>query len=147
METPSSTDVLLLSRLHQSLIASSKTVASPCRAHTLSTELDFGVALTITGSDDITLTLEPGSSRKHKGNLLESDININAPQKTHRIHIDYENLHDPYPEENEDNFLTMEEVYAIIVGDELMSLKDAKNSPNWPEWQIAIQAKLDLLKE
>ena len=28
-----------------------------------------------------------------------------------------------------------------------MSLKDAKNSPDWPEWEIAIQAKLDLLKE
>ena len=46
VEKPSSTDVLLLSRLHQSLIASSKTVVSPCRARTLSTELDFGVALT-----------------------------------------------------------------------------------------------------
>ena len=91
----------------------------------------------ITGSDNITLTLEPGSSRKHKRNLLESDIDINAPQKTHGIHIDYRNLHNPYPEEeNEDNFLTMEEVYAIIAGDELMSLKDAKNSPNWPEWEI-----------
>ena len=41
----------------------------------------------------------------------------------------------------------MEEVYAIIAGDELTSLKDAKNSPNWPEWEIAIQAELDLLKE
>ena len=28
-----------------------------------------------------------------------------------------------------------------------MSLKDAKNSPNWPEWEIAIQAELNLLKE
>ena len=102
----------------------------------------------ITGSDDITPTLEPGSSRKHKRNLLESNIDINAPQKTHRIHIDYKNLHDPYPEEeNEDNFLTMEEIYAIIAGDELMSLKDTKNSPDRPEWEIAIQAKLNLLKE
>ena len=41
----------------------------------------------------------------------------------------------------------MEEVYAIIAGDELTSLKDAKNSPDWPEWEIAIQAELDLLKE
>ena len=61
-----------------------------------------------------------------------SDIDINAPWKTHGIWIDYTNLHDPYPEEeNEDNFLTMEEVYAIIAGDELTSLKDAKNSPDW----------------
>ena len=46
VEKPSSTGLLLLSHLHQSLIASSKTIASPCRAHTLSMELDFGVALT-----------------------------------------------------------------------------------------------------
>ena len=99
-------------------------------------------------TDDITPILEPGSSRKRKRNLLEGDIDINAPQNTHGICIDYKNLHDPYPEEeNEDNFLTMKKVYAIIVGDELTSLKDAKNSPNWPEWEIAIQAKLDLLKE
>ena len=102
----------------------------------------------ITGTDDITPILEPGNSRKRKRNLLEGDIDINAPWKTHGIRIDYKNLHDPYPEEeNEDNFLTMEEVYAIIAGDELMSLKDTKNSPDWPEWEIAIQAELDLLKE
>ena len=88
----------------------------------------------ITGSDDITLTLEPSSSRKRKRSLLEGDIDINAPWKTCGIHINYKNLHNSYPEEeNEDNFLTMEEVYAIIAGDELMSLKEAKNSPNWPE--------------
>ena len=29
----------------------------------------------------------------------------------------------------------------------LESLRDTKNSPDWPEWEIAIQAKLDLLKE
>ena len=79
---------------------------------------------------------------------MEGDIDINAPWKTHGIHINYKILHDPYPEEeNEDNFLTMEEVYAIIAGDKLMSLKDAKNSPDWPEWEIAMQAKLDLLKK
>ena len=79
---------------------------------------------------------------------MEGDIDINAPWKTCRIHINYKNLHNSYPEEeNEDNFLTMREVYATIAGDELMSLEDAKNSPDWPEWEIAIQAELDLLKE
>ena len=87
----------------------------------------------VTGLDDITPVLEPGS-RKCKRNLLESDIDINAPWKTCGIHINYKNLHDPYPEEeNEDNFLTMEEVYAIIAGDKLTSLKDAIFFPNWPE--------------
>ena len=100
----------------------------------------------ITGSDDITLTLD--NSRKCKRNLLEKDIDINAPWKTHGTCIDDKNLHNPYPEEeNEDNLLTMEEVYAIIAEDKLMSLKDAKNSPNQSEWKIAIQAELNLLKE
>ena len=62
-----------------------------------------------TGSDDVTLTLEPGS-RKHKRSLLEGNIDINAPPKTHGICINYKNLHNSYPEEeNEANFLTMEE--------------------------------------
>ena len=79
----------------------------------------------------IWLTLEPESSRKLKRDLLESDIDINAPQKTHGIHINYKNLYNSYPEgENEDNFLTMKKVYAIIAGDELTHLKDAKNSPD-----------------
>ena len=85
----------------------------------------------ITGSDDITLILESGSGRKHKRNSLEGDIDINALWKTCGIHINYKDLHDPYPEEeNENNFLTMKEVYAIIAGDKLMSFKDTKNSPD-----------------
>ena len=43
----------------------------------------------ITGVDDITPTLEPGSSRKCKRNLLEGDIDINAPRKTRGICINY----------------------------------------------------------
>ena len=34
-----------------------------------------------------------------------------------------------------------------MAGDELTSLIDAKNSPGWPEWEIAIQNELDLLAE
>ena len=66
----------------------------------------------------------------------------------HGVHIDYKNLHDSFPdEEDKNNSLTMEEVYTIIARDELTSLEDTKNSPDWPEWEIAIQNKLDLLKE
>ena len=41
----------------------------------------------------------------------------------------------------------MEEVYAIIAGDELTSLKEAKISPDWPEWEKAMKIELDLLLE
>jgi hypothetical protein len=62
---------------------------------------------------------------------------------------DYRHLHNPFPDEeddDEDTNLMIEEVYAIIAGNEFTSLKDAQNSPEWPEWQRAMQKELDLLK-
>jgi Reverse transcriptase (RNA-dependent DNA polymerase) len=41
----------------------------------------------------------------------------------------------------------MEEAFAIIAGDELTSLKEAKESLEWPDWEQAMQEQLDLLKE
>jgi hypothetical protein len=37
-------------------------------------------------------------------------------------------------------------MYAIIVGDELTMLAEAKRSPNWPEWQKYME-ELDMLNE
>jgi hypothetical protein len=99
----------------------------------------------VTDSDDITRNLGP---KKRKRNETEEDIDIEEPRKTRGIRTDYKHLHNPFTYEEEDNtFLSMEEVYAIIAGDELMSLKDAKNSPDWPEWQKAMKTELDLLTE
>jgi hypothetical protein len=44
-------------------------------------------------------------------------------------------------------FLMKDELYAIIAGDELTSLRDAKNSPDWPEWEQSMKEQLDLLNE
>jgi len=65
---------------------------------------------------------------------------------------DYRFLQNPFPDEEDEQdeqetFLTIEEVYVIIAGDELTSLDEAKNSPVWPQWQIAMQEELDLPKE
>ena len=79
------------------------------------------------GSDDITRNL------KRKRNELEGNVDINEPRKTCGIRTDYRHLHDPFPdEEEEENFLTNEE---IIAGYELTSLKDTKDSLEWPEWK------------
>jgi hypothetical protein len=40
-----------------------------------------------------------------------------------------------------------EEAYAIIAGDELTSLNEAKGSQDWPEWQKAMKDELQLLNE
>jgi hypothetical protein len=86
----------------------------------------------VTGSDDTTCNLEPKWKRKQ--NEVEGNVDINEPWKTRGIHTNYKLLHDPFPEEEEEEtFLTMEEVYAIIAGDELTSLKEVKNSLEWLE--------------
>jgi hypothetical protein len=88
----------------------------------------------VTGFDDTTHNLEP--KRKWKRNEVEGNVDINEPQKTRGICTNYKLLHDPFPEEEEEEtFLTMEEVYTIIAGNELTSLKEAKNSLEWPEWE------------
>jgi Reverse transcriptase (RNA-dependent DNA polymerase) len=71
----------------------------------------------------------------------EGDIDINTPWKTHGIHTNYQHLHNPFPD------LSVEEAFGIITSDELTSLKEAKDSPEWPEWERAMQEQLDLLKE
>jgi len=88
-------------------------------------------------------------SRKQNQNEIEDDININEPQKTCGMHANHQHLHDPFPEEDNDDgtLLSTEEVYAIIAGDELTSLKEAQNSPEWPEWQQAMAKELELLKQ
>src|SRR6202789_4023968 len=114
----------------------------PCEGESTFTMPPRGV----TDSDDITRNLEP--KRKRKRIEVEEDLDIDEPRKTRGIRTDYKHLHDPFTyEEEEDNFLSIEEVYAIIAGDELTSLKDARNSPEWPEWQKAMKAELDLLTE
>jgi Reverse transcriptase (RNA-dependent DNA polymerase) len=98
--------------------------------------------ISVIGSDDTT------HNPKHKWNEVEGDIDINELQKTCEIHTDYQHLHNHFPEEDEEEtFLTFEEVYAIIAGDKLTSLKEAKDSLDWPEWEWAMHEKLNLLKE
>lgn len=85
--------------------------------------------LGITVSDDVTWNLEP--NRKHKQNETEGGNDINEPWRMHGVHISYKILQNPFPdEEDENNSLTMEEVYAIIAGEELTNLKETKNCLN-----------------
>ena len=102
----------------------------------------------ITGMDEPTHNLE-AKKRKQTNNDIDGDINIDEPRRMRGIHTDYRHLNDPFSDEKdeENSLLSMEEVYAIIARDELTSLKEAQNSPKWPEWEQAMQRELDLLKE
>ena len=67
------------------------------------------------------------------------------------ICIDYQYLHNPFPDEDDDAntaiFSSEEELFAITAGDELKSLKEAKSSPDWQEWEKAIQIELAQLQQ
>ena len=64
--------------------------------------------------------------------------------------MDYCYLQNPFPdEEDETNEVTSpsnEETFAIIAGDKHTSLKDAKRSADWPEWEKAVQTELAQLQ-
>ena len=82
------------------------------------------------------------------------DVNENVPLRRWMWTLKnrgkrYKQLDDPFSEEEEDEetFLLTDEAYAIIAGDELTSLQEAKVSPDWPEWDKAMSEQPDLLKE
>ena len=70
-------------------------------------------------------------------------------RRTQGKQIDYQYLNNPFPDQEEDEiaFTSDEQLFAIIAGDELTSLKEARNSPNWLEWEKAIQSELAQLHQ
>src|SRR5882762_4646709 len=76
-------------------------------------------------------------------------MDVDQPCKTQRVHPDYHYLDNPFRGEGQEkeSFLGLEETYAIIAGDELNSLEEAKSSPDWSEWHKAIDEELKLLNE
>jgi len=99
-----------------------------------------------------------GSTQPTPGNKSDSSKQKRneeeEPQKTQctrGICADHQYLQNPFPDEedeiNEITYSSNEELFAIIAGDELTSLKDAQKSPDWPEWEKAIQNKLTQLQQ
>jgi hypothetical protein len=99
-----------------------------------------------------------GSTQPTSGNNSDSlkwkQSEEEDPQKRRRtrgIHVDYQYLQNPFPDEEDDPnevaFTSDEQIYAIIAGDEFTSLKDARNSSDWLEWEKAIQNELNQLQQ
>jgi hypothetical protein len=72
-------------------------------------------------------------------------------RRTWGIRVDYRYLHNPFPDEDDNAyglaFSSDDQLYAIIASDEYTSLKDARNSPDWPEWDKVIQSELAQLHQ
>jgi hypothetical protein len=84
------------------------------------------------------LTREPETTRDLEPELIRKqklDEQAFEPRKTCGIHTDYKRLNNPFLVEEDNNeitFLASNETYAVIAGDELNTLREAKNSPDWP---------------
>ena len=72
---------------------------------------------------------------------------MSEPQKTRGIQQDYRYLADPFPDKEETGMVSIakEEAFAVIPGDNCHSLKEVRESPNWPEWERVIHTKLEQL--
>jgi len=79
---------------------------------------------------------------------LNDEPDLNEPRKTRKKKVDYKQLNDPFPEDfDDDTLLTVDIINAIIEGDEIKSLNEAKRSANWPEWKKAMEMELKQLHE
>ena len=74
---------------------------------------------------------------------------MREPQKAQGVQVDYKYLNNPFLDEEEAGIATVakQEVFVVIPNDECQSLREAKHFQEWPEWEKAIHAKLDQLKQ
>ena len=84
----------------------------------------------------------PGTGRKRKQEDDQSE-----PRKTRGIKMDYHYLDNPFPDEDDIPPSDQYTNNAIIAGDELTSLSEAQQSPDWPEWERAIDNELNQLQQ
>ena len=68
---------------------------------------------------------------------------MDEPWKTHGVKHDYCQLNDPFQEDKDLFFVA--QVEALLGGDDPKSLREAKESPEWLEWECAIRSELDQL--
>jgi hypothetical protein len=108
------------------------------------------------GGKDMPQSGESSGEPNKQRCTIHEEVDVDEPQQmTWGIRTDYKRLQDPhkYPQEadyleEEDSFLIDEDkTYAIIAGDELTSLKEAMDSPDWPTWHKSMDVELQALAE
>jgi hypothetical protein len=83
-----------------------------------------------------------------------ADENIAEPRKMRGNRPDYCKLDDPWSDEetmhtdkDDDDINLLSEAMVVQIDDEFRTLKEAKDSPEWPEWEKAIRSELDQHQE
>lgn len=90
--------------------------------------------------------VDPVIPQKRAADTINDPV---APRKTRGIRIDYRYLNDPFPDEEEAGIADVRpQAFAAVLdnSDECHSLREAKQSSEWPEWEQAIDTELNQLK-
>jgi hypothetical protein len=85
------------------------------------------------------------TTQKRKAGEQHIDGTTERPYKTRGKRIDYKQLADPHKPEEEPDLIS-QYTNATEIKEDIHTLANAKASPEWPEWEKAIKAKLDQLK-
>ena len=81
-------------------------------------------------------------------------ISDESPKRTRCKIVDYKRLDNLYSDTDDDNdsmitihLMISDETYSTACSNAPISLQEAKKSPDWPEWEKAIQDELDQLRD
>jgi len=65
--------------------------------------------------------------------------------------VDYHHLNDPFSDDEDEDINVIadisDEAFSVAVNDGAASLKEARKSDEWPEWEKAIKAELTQLQK
>jgi len=90
---------------------------------------------------------------KRKRNSAPEEENGDSPCRTRGKHIDYRHLQDPFSDDKDSEEVVnaatavCDETFSIAANNGKPTLKEARKSNEWPEWEKAIQAELAQLKK
>jgi hypothetical protein len=83
-----------------------------------------------------------------------NDLDLPHPKRTRGVKRDYKQLDNPFSDTDDDedslivvHLMINDESYNAATNDGPISLKEAKQSPNWPEWEKAIEIELETLRD
>ena len=93
---------------------------------------------------------QEASTRSVKGSnkrKAEEEIDPREPRKPRKVRIDYRYLEKPFRDERKAGIaVAREEAFVVVPEDDCRSLREAKESSEWPEWKRAIEVELDQLR-
>ncbi len=101
------------------------------------------------GQDKVPSKGQTNLKRKQVDNISESKND--ALCRTRGKQVDYHHLNDPFSNNKDENTnvtaVISDESFSVAANDSAVSLKDVRQSKEWPEWEEVIKAELAQLQK